>query len=80
MRLCEYDGGYEVTISDNGPGICQEIRGDMLNIEGRRGGVGLHLCQKTVEKYGGSIDIRERVENNPECGITVRLWFPKLHL
>ncbi len=76
--LREHGTGYEVSIGDNGPGMPSDIRGILSNIEGRRIGVGLHLCQSVIEKYGGTMEIRNRLDHLPESGTEIRIWLPRL--
>lgn len=76
--LREHGTGYEVSFGDNGPGMPSDIRGRLSNIEGRRIGVGLHLCQSVVGKYGGTIEIRNRLDHLPESGTEIRVWLPRL--
>lgn len=62
--VCASDG-VRITITDNGPGIPEEIRYRVFQPffttkpEGRGTGLGLSLCKSVVEGHGGSITIEE---------------------
>ncbi len=76
-RLSENDEGYELTISDNGPGIKDDMKKNLLNPDRRSGGVGILQCIQIANKYGGSFEIRDRIENEPSKGAMFRIWLPK---
>jgi signal transduction histidine kinase len=66
-------------ISDNGPGIPEEIRARIFDFgfstkdQGKAGrGYGLHSCRDTVKKYGGAIEIESELGK----GTTFRLFLP----
>ena len=56
----------EVKIADNGPGIPEEIREDVFKkgfkfgVTGRTG-MGLYLVKSLMEKYGGSVELKDNV-------------------
>ena len=68
--------GYEISISDTGPGIAPEDRGRIFEpfFTKRSGGSGLGLavCMGIVRAHGGTIS----VENNPDRGATFRVRIP----
>lgn len=70
------NGGYEVSISDNGPGIPDEAKEILFDPTRRFGGVGLHLAHHLVEKYGGTIMVLDRVVGEPDRGVEFRIWLP----
>jgi len=70
------NNGYEVSISDNGPGISDETKGILFDSTRRFGGVGLHLAHHLVEKYGGTIMVLDRVVDEPDRGVEFRIWLP----
>ncbi|NHI82786.1 MAG: sensor histidine kinase [Candidatus Thorarchaeota archaeon] len=78
VNLRKLDQGYEVTIADNGPGIHDELKADLFHKDRRYGGVGLHLVSHVTEKYGGSLQISDRIPGCPEQGLEFRLWIPSL--
>jgi two-component system NtrC family sensor kinase len=75
-----HDGGVEVVIADNGPGIpaadLQRIFEPFFSTKdasGRpHGGLGLAICQEIMRQLGGRIG----VESKPGQGTTFTLWFP----
>ncbi|MFW9919327.1 MAG: ATP-binding protein [Candidatus Thorarchaeota archaeon] len=78
IRTTEIDDGYSVLISDNGPGISHHMKSQLLDMQQRKGGLGLHLCRLISDKYGAKINICDRVDGCHEHGTRVELWFPKL--
>ncbi|TFG34008.1 response regulator [Candidatus Thorarchaeota archaeon] len=76
-RLTESGDGYEITIADNGPGIKDDMKKNLLNPERRSGGVGILQCQQITSKYGGAFEILDRVEGEPNKGVKFRIWLPK---
>lgn len=78
LHAYETDDGYSVVISDNGPGIPETIKCQLLDMQHRKGGLGLHLCRLISDKYGAKINISDRIEGSSEFGTSVEVWFPKL--
>ncbi|MGY5880461.1 MAG: response regulator [Candidatus Thorarchaeota archaeon] len=76
-RLAIVDDGYEITIADNGPGIKDSLKKNLLSPERRSGGVGILQCVQIANKYGGSFEIHDRITGSPEMGAKFRLWLPK---
>jgi len=70
------EDGYEVSISDTGPGIAPEDRARIFEpfFTKRSGGSGLGLavCRGIVHAHGGTIS----AENNPDHGATFRVRIP----
>lgn len=71
------DGGVLFTVSDDGPGIPDEIRGNVFDpfvtLGKEKGtGLGLAIVKKVVEDHGGDI----AVENGPERGAVFRIRLP----
>ena len=68
--------GYDISISDTGPGIAPEDRSKIFEpfFTKRSGGSGLGLavCMSIVRAHGGTIS----VENNPDRGATFRVRIP----
>jgi PAS domain S-box-containing protein len=75
LKTCE--DGYIISISDNGPGIPDSRKQMIFDTSRRFGGLGLHQSWAIVEKYGGKIEIRDRVEGEPDKGSQIWIWFPK---
>jgi signal transduction histidine kinase len=71
------DGAWRVTVDDNGEGIDAQDRERIFGAFERAGagldmggyGLGLAICQRLVDRYGGSIG----VESEPPNG--ARFWF-----
>jgi len=78
-RLAKAGDGYEITIADNGPGIKDSLKRNLLSPERRSGGVGILQCIQIANKYGGEFEIHDRVSGSPELGAKIRVWLPKAH-
>ena len=79
-HLAKSGEGYEITIADNGPGIKDSLKKNLLSPERRSGGVGILQCVQIANKYGGAFEIHDRVIGSPEKGAKFRLWLPKAHV
>jgi PAS domain S-box-containing protein len=77
VTLRESGDGYEVEVSDNGKGIDDARKESLFNPERRFGGVGVHQSKSIVEKYGGSLSIRDRVEGHHDHGASFVVWLPR---
>ncbi len=72
--------GYKVQVSDNGPGIPEEYRDKAVQMfqtlksrdKTEGSGMGLAICKKTVEYYGGQLFI----ETSPLGGTTITIMWP----
>jgi two-component system cell cycle sensor histidine kinase/response regulator CckA len=76
-KLAKSDDGYELTIADNGPGITDNLKKNLLDPERRSGGVGILQCVQIASKYGGAFEILDRVNGDWSQGTKVRIWLPK---
>ncbi|HVZ14890.1 MAG TPA: HAMP domain-containing sensor histidine kinase [Bauldia sp.] len=71
------DSAVEVTVSDDGPGIPEEQRrevmrrGVRLDSRGEGSGLGLAIVSETVESYGGTLSLE-----NAAPGLRVRVTMP----
>ncbi|MGB5222131.1 MAG: ATP-binding protein [Polyangiales bacterium] len=69
-------GGYEISVSDRGPGIADQDRPKIFEpfFTKRAGGsgLGLSVCMGIARAHGGTIE----VENNPDGGATFRVKIP----
>jgi PAS domain S-box-containing protein len=78
VSLGAAEGGLELRVADNGPGIPEPLRGRVFDPffttkpEGEGSGVGLALCRTVVRAHGGDI----RVEDTPGGGATLVVRLP----
>ncbi len=76
LRTALHDGCVTIEISDNGPGIPDEIVGKvqepLFSTRGFGVGLGLPIAQQVFEQHGGGLALA----STPGEGTTVRLWFP----
>jgi len=77
ISLQKQDRSYMVAIADNGPGISNTRKARLFDMSRRFGGIGLHQAKQIVEKYGGQIEVRDRVPGAFSKGAEFRLWFPE---
>ena len=77
VALVDKEDGYELTISDNGPGIPDKQKNWIFDVDRRFGGVGLHQVKQIIEKYGGRIEVLDRIHGDPRQGAQFRVWLPK---
>ncbi|MFW9797081.1 MAG: ATP-binding protein, partial [Candidatus Thorarchaeota archaeon] len=77
VSLKEKGEGYEIAIGDNGEGISSSLKTAIFDVSRRYGGVGLHQSKQICEKYGGRIDVRNRVKGQPKSGAEFVVWLPK---
>ncbi|MFW9850837.1 MAG: ATP-binding protein [Candidatus Thorarchaeota archaeon] len=74
----ETEEGYEVIVSDNGPGISDKNKETLFDPERRFGGVGIHQAKQSAEKFGGCISVNDRVDGRSSKGASFKIWLPKL--
>jgi len=77
IKLGEDSSGFTISISDNGVGISDSRKMELFERSHRFGGVGLHLAKQIVDKYGGSIQVKDRIEGDVESGVKFSIWLPK---
>ena len=70
------DGEFELSISDNGPGLGPAERTQIFKEVRRFGGVGLHIVRQLVQKYGATMWAEDRVEGYRQEGLRVVISFP----
>lgn len=58
----------ELSIADNGPGISDIRKRDLFAERKYGSGVGLRLVRQMISKYGGSIEVEDRVKGNSSKG------------
>jgi PAS domain S-box-containing protein len=71
------EGGYEVIVADNGPGIPDKSKVALFNPERRFGGVGIHQAKQIAEKFGGCISVHDRIDGLSSEGASFKIWLPK---
>ncbi|MHA1959368.1 MAG: PAS domain S-box protein [Candidatus Thorarchaeota archaeon] len=67
-------GMFKLSIADNGPGISRKRRKTLFDRTKRQGGVGLTLILQMARKYGGRIELEDRVKGKPNLGTKFVLW------
>jgi signal transduction histidine kinase len=77
VSLGESGVGYELTIADNGPGITDDHKKNLMDPARRAGGVGILQCIQIAKKYRGTFEIQDRVEGDSSQGAKFRLWLPR---
>ncbi|NWF96767.1 MAG: PAS domain-containing sensor histidine kinase [Candidatus Thorarchaeota archaeon] len=68
VELETTDSSVKVSVSDNGPGISDAKKAIIFERSKRSGGVGLTLVYQMVRKYGGQIELGDRVDGQPAQG------------
>ena len=85
VSLQQNENGVQIIVDDDGPGIpehkAEEVFEPFVKLNPARGhrsgyGLGLNLCQRIVQAYGGSIEIYRREKR----GTRVLVGFPKSSL
>jgi signal transduction histidine kinase len=77
VRMEESQGGYSISIADNGVGIEDKRKEVLFDLSRRYGGLGLHLAKLILDKYDGQITVENRIEEQPEKGARFKVWLPK---
>jgi two-component system sensor kinase FixL len=71
------DGMIRITVADSGPGIAQEVAGQLfqafVSTKSSGMGLGLSICREIVEAHGGRLRIANRIGG----GAVVTLWLPE---
>lgn len=77
------DGQVEVTVTDDGPGIPDDLKPEIFN-RFRKGkskksgkGLGLFISRMLIERYGGRIWAEDRVKGSPEKGAAIKFTLQK---
>jgi PAS domain S-box-containing protein len=59
----------ELSIGDNGPGLSDTRKKNLFTERSHAGGVGLKLVRQMIRKYGGSIEVADRVKGKSSEGV-----------
>jgi PAS domain S-box-containing protein len=62
------EGMYKLSVSDDGPGISRARKKTIFDKRKHSGGVGLTLVAQMARKYGGTIEVQDRVKGKPSHG------------
>jgi signal transduction histidine kinase len=70
-------GARKIEVTDNGPGVPDEMKSGVFRREGRPGQVtGLYLVKRIISRYGGRVWIEDRVPGNPAKGARFVITLP----
>ena len=58
-----------LSIGDNGPGLSNTRKKNLFTERSHAGGVGLKLVRQMIRKYGGSVEVVDRVKDKPSEGV-----------
>ncbi|MFW9973799.1 MAG: PAS domain S-box protein [Candidatus Thorarchaeota archaeon] len=64
----EKTNSYNIIIADDGPGLSDLRKSTLLKERKHGGGVGIALVSQMIRKYGGSIEVQDRVNGRPALG------------
>jgi len=78
IEITGKDDFVYITLSDDGPGVSEEIRSKLFEkgASTTGGGYGLYLTKKVIEGYGGQI---EYISDKEQTGATFRIVLPCKH-
>jgi PAS domain S-box-containing protein len=62
------NASVQISVSDNGPGLSDARKTGLFTERKHGGGVGLRLIRQMIRKYGGSIEVTDRVKDSPSEG------------
>jgi len=77
VTVNDVEMGYEVLISDNGPGLAESKKKVLFDPGRRFGGVGVHQAMTIAHKYGGRVSVHDRIIGNPSQGAEFLIWLPR---
>ncbi|MGY5859902.1 MAG: PAS domain-containing sensor histidine kinase [Candidatus Thorarchaeota archaeon] len=66
-----------LSIGDNGPGLSNARKKNLFTERSHAGGVGLKLVRQMIRKYGGSIEVADRVKDKPNEGVNFTVTLQK---
>lgn len=77
VKLEEQEDAFILSIADNGPGITDASKAGIFDMSRRFGGLGLHQSKQITDKYGGEIQIVDRVAGDYSKGAEFKIRFPR---
>jgi signal transduction histidine kinase len=70
-------GACKIEVTDNGPGIPDELKSGVFRREEQPGrGIGLYLVKRIINRYGGRVWVEDRVPGNRARGTRVVIIIP----
>lgn len=78
IRAEERESEVLVSVEDNGPGVPDDVKEKLFhrfergNARKKGEGLGLYICRRLIERYGGRIWIEDRVPGRPDEGAAFR--------
>ncbi|MHA1135270.1 MAG: PAS domain S-box protein [Candidatus Thorarchaeota archaeon] len=78
ISLTEEETVYELEVSDNRPNLLDNLKSDLLVTSQRFRGLRFHLVHYIIEKYGGTLEVLNRVKDEPSQGTKIKITFPKI--
>lgn len=73
----EHNGGVEIRVCDDGPGVPREIRHQIFDAlfttKAHGTGLGLALCRRIIDAHGGELGLVDS-----ERGTCLRIWLPQV--
>jgi len=76
ISLSKDVNGLQLSISDNGKGLPDRRKEEIFTSSRRYGGVGLHQVKQIAEKYGGYVQVKDRIPQDYSEGAEFRVYFP----
>ncbi len=70
--------GYSIFVEDNGPGLKKDRKTSLLDPTRRYGGIGIHQAKSIIVKYGGTLEVDDRVRGDPSQGTSFKIWLPEI--
>jgi len=78
ISLTEGPIAYELEVSDNRPNEFDTMKNALIGSYQRFRGLRMHLVTYIIEKYGGTLEVHNRVKDEPSQGTTIKIAFPKM--
>lgn len=78
VSLAQEENHYELIIKDNRSQTSEPIKKGQFDAVSHLGGIRLQLARFIVEKYGGTIDVSDRMDNEEKNGPTIKVLLPQM--